>query len=190
MRATAILLLLLVLPAGALAQGGGYIGIYTDLESYSCFDADVVPLQQKSYYVIHHLLPQAKTSQFKVEIYWPELLSGSVDFQSNLVLGDIYTGVLVEYVGCKPLPHLVAVLYYLPLSAPAACSAFLRVVGDPSVPSGNILVTDCADQTLFATGGILYVGADSYDSGCRCGSLMPPVATEPQTWGAIKALYR
>jgi len=186
MRITAILLLLLALPAAALAESGGHIGIYPDVESFNCFDTTPVPFQTKSYYIIHHWALEAKASQFKVEVYWPQAIPGTVEFYDNATLGDIYTGITISYTrGCRTLPDVIARLDFTPLTDAPPCEAYLRVDPDPGSSSGYVEVVNCSDQKLLATGGILFVGAGYYEYGCRC-----LLATESQTWGAIKALYR
>ena len=186
MRATAILLLLLALPAGALAQNGGVIGVYPDVESFNCFDTAPVLFQTKSYYLIHHLALEATASQFKVEVYWPQAIPGTVEFYDNATLGDIYTGILISYVrGCRTLPDVIARLDFTPITDTPPCEAFLRVDADPAEPLLSVVAWDCSDQKRIATGGILYVGAGYDEYGCRCA-----LSNEPQTWGAIKALYQ
>lgn len=185
MRAFAVVAMLL-LPVVAGAQSGGGIGIYPEPEAINCFDSEPITLfANRAYYVVHLHATEANTSQFMVANNWPEAVVGAVDYGSNLNLGNIYTGVTITYVGCKPLPHLLATLNFIPVAETVPCSASLVVLPDPVVASGNIEVVDCSSNVLFGTGGIIFIGADFDDFGCRC-----EIATEAQTWGGIKALYQ
>jgi hypothetical protein len=167
------------------AQTGGRIGLYSDSPGYSdCFltAALYVPA---TIYVVHDLLPQANTSQFKVVHNWTaDVIPGAVDFGTNLTLGNIFTGVTVTYVGCKALPHLLATMQFTALAVPADCVVQFTVEPDPGAASGNIVVVDCGNNELIGTGGKLVVNGNADDCPCEI------IGTEPTNWSKVTALYQ
>lgn len=175
---------------GKARQSGGHIGVYSDNPGFSDCELYEVLYATNSFYIVHVLLPEANTAQFMVVHNWDNAVVGSVDYYGNLQLGDMYTGVTVTYVGCKPLPHLLARLDFIPVSPTPDCT-FVRVLPDPSLPSGQVEVVDCMSNVLHATGGYACVNTPQC---CECGQVPEhcelPVATRETTWGAIKALYR
>lgn len=141
-------------------------------------------------YIVHTDWVSATEVRFKVAHNWNSAVVQSVDFGANLYLGDIFGGVDVVYVGCKPLPHLIATINFIPSETSPQCT-LVYSTADPSTPSGRIEVVDCSGVTRYAAGSYLCVQqSDSY----YCEELGPgcelPVAAEANTWGGIKALYR
>ena len=114
MKKVLILAVAIVMCASlAFAQTGGHIGLYSDEPGYSdCFLQEAL-FVNNYIYVVHVLAPEANTSQWMVTHNWTAI-SGAVTYYSNLNLGDVYTGVTVTYVGCKPLPHALATLAFIP----------------------------------------------------------------------------
>jgi hypothetical protein len=166
-------------------------------------------------YVVHSPSPSgdvtANTSQFKIENNWAAF-PGAVDFGPNLFIpstafpGDIYGGGTVTYVGCEPLPHLIATLdFFFGGVFEPPCERVLEVVPDPILASGQIEVVDCDGVTIhYATGGTLYANGVNPSEECPC--FIGPggtdwaairallgtcdVDTEETGWGRVKALYR
>lgn len=192
MRITAIALAIALSAGTASAQGyGGHIGLYSDSPGYSDCNLTEAIYVTNSIYVVHTVVAQAYTAQFAVIHNWDNTIVGSVSYEGNLAVGDIYEGVTVTYIGCQPLPHLLAVLRFIPLSPTPECT-FLVVVPDPAVASGQIEVVDCDSNVLYATGGYACINMPLC---CVIGGGIPdycelPVATEATTWGQVKALYR
>lgn len=179
--AIACVLLVGLFTAPALAQSGGSIGLYADNPGFSDCNLLETLYVTNQIFVVHVLLPEANTSQFMVTHNWTAI-QGAVVYHSNLNLGDIYTGVTITYVGCKPLPHLLATLEWIPVAPTPPCTVYFEVVPDPVLPSGQIEVVDCSSNVLFATGAWLVVNGNET---CLCFD-----RTEETTWSQLKALYR
>jgi len=192
MKATVIALALVLCAGVSSAQEGGYIGLFSD-EGYSDCNLGATANTIATVYVVHHALglTEANTSQFMLIHNWDNVVLSNVTYGTNLHLGDILTGVIVTYVGCKTLPHLIATLYFFPLDTPPRCT-ILQVIRDRATETRTIEVIDCAGNKLTAFGGFLCVNTsppcctiESPFSDCEL-----PVATRETTWGGIKALYR
>jgi hypothetical protein len=164
------------------AQSGGHIGVYADNPGFSACHLQEALYVTNSIWVVHTLIAEANTSQFMVTHDWTAIV-GSVFYHGNLNLGDPYTGVTITYVGCKPLPHLLCELQFIPIAPTPPCGATFNVVPDPALPSGQIEVVDCSSNVLFATGGIMYINGNGIDCSCE-------PATEQSTWSRLKALYQ
>jgi hypothetical protein len=100
--------------------------------------------------------------------------------------GNVTDGVAVGWGRCVDTEfggfEIVRLTYQL-YGTSARCS-FLEVLPYPGFQS--ILALDCNYDLLPArTGGYMWV---NYNRGC--GSLWCILATEPTTWGKVKALYR
>lgn len=145
-------------------------------------------------YVVHMWIPEANTvSGFRVAVSWPNAIVGAVDYGGNLHIGDIYTEVAITYVGCKQLPHLLATLEFIPTSATPTCGGSLGVrgMGGPFPdPTHAPEVVDCSNNVLEAYGGSLTVNADPYVCYPGEAGFCGVVASEPTTWGKVKALYQ
>jgi hypothetical protein len=172
------------------AQSGGHIGIYSDNPGFSdCSLYETVGVADEIY-IVHVLAVEANTAQFRLIHNWTNASLAGVSFGANLHIGDIFAGVTVTYVGCKPLPHLLATLTFIPITATPGCRV-LEIVPDPALPSGEIEVVDCDSNVLAANGGRMCI--NEY----LCCEIGPwpehcerPVAAEATTWSEIKALYR
>jgi hypothetical protein len=185
---TAIVFIALMMFAYPVLAQGGHIGIYSDNPGFSdCNLAEAFGPPMECY-VVHTLIAQANTSQFKILNTWAAF-PGSQSFGGNLFIGStvgnsIYEGGTITYVGCKPLPHLLATLqFFFGGVFEPPCTVGLTVVPDPILPSGQIEVVDCDGSTIhFATGGLLWINGNPIDCGCE-------PATEETTWSRVKALY-
>ena len=179
---TAILTLAALAAAGpSFGQSGGRVATYSDNPGFSDCNLNEVLYSVNSVYLVHELALEGNTAQFMVQVDWPGAVVAGVDYSSNLFLGDIYTGVAVTYVGCAPLPHLVARLDFIPMVATPACGGSIEVVADPSLSSGDIEIVDCNSSVASAVGGVLSING-TID--CPCAS----VITEA-SWSRVKSLY-
>lgn len=188
MRATVIVLTLVLCAGISSAQTGGLVGLYSDAYGSDCnlsAAADVMA----TVYVVHSSAPQANAVQFRVIYNWGNFTVTSVDYGGNVAVGDLFAGVSVTYGACKALPYLVATLMFIPLDTPPQCSV-LRIIGDPDSETGQVEVIDCSFQKLTAYGSYLCINTSPpccTISGTDCEL---PVAAESDTWGGVKALYR
>jgi hypothetical protein len=172
--------------AGSLAEySGGHIGLYSDSPGYSDCSLRETLYTTNTVYIVHTIASHGNTAQFRIIHNW-NALPQAISFGSNLTLGDVYTGITVTYVGCKPLPYLIGTLSFIPLTPTPRCTAF-KVLPDPAVPSGQIEVVDCSYQIHAATGGELWVNTECMMCGLPEGC--DPVAAETTSWGRVKALY-
>lgn len=193
MKSFAIAAALVLFTATASAQSGGMIALFSDVGYSDCNLTENV-LVTNYVYVVHFLVAEAQTSQFMVDNHWATALVAGVNYASNLKLGDIFTGVAITYVGCKPLPHLLATITFIPLQATAPCYA-LEVVPDPVLASGEIEVIDCANNVLYGYGATMCVNIpeccliSASQASVSLGDCAP-VGAQSSTWGGIKALYR
>jgi hypothetical protein len=184
MKKVLILAVAIVMCASlAMAQTGGHIGLYSDTPGYSDCNLNEALYANNTVYVVHTTAAEGNTSQFMVTKTWAAL-AGAVSYFSNLTLGDIFTGITITYVGCKPLPHALASITSIPLAATPACTVAFTVVPDPVLVSGQIEVIDCSNNVLTATGGFLTVNGNGLDCPCVI------VSTEESSWSQIKALYQ
>jgi hypothetical protein len=195
MRTPAILCVLCatLLVAPSLGGNGGVIGIYSDWPDW--YDCNVIEAMgpPMSVYVVHwgSLTPSANTSQFMIQNNWTTAFPGAEQYGGNLFIGStpgntIYEGGTITYVGCKPLPHLLAELqfFFSGVFSPP-CTVGLLPVADPIVASGQIEVVHCDGSTiLFATGSVMRINGNLFD----CPTC--PNATEETSWSRVKALYR
>jgi hypothetical protein len=106
------------------------------------------------------------------------------DYLGSLYVGNATDGVSVAY-GCVDTNsgfEVVRLTYQL-FGTSMPCSA-LQVVPRPGVSS--IYVTDCTFNEVPTQ----TVGPFFFNWSPTCGSLWCFIATEPTTWGKVKALYR
>jgi hypothetical protein len=125
----------------------------------------------------------ANSSQFKVDVsHWDATVTG-VDYYSNLHLGDILTGAVVTYVGCKEVPYLVARIDFYPVTQSPTCTR-VRVVPDPNAASGSVELIDCSYTVHQGSGGTLVINPNNSPD-CTC-----LIRSEAGSWGRVKGLYR
>lgn len=94
-------------------------------------------------------------------------------------IGNSQQGACVAYGTCESYPvHVMTINYFAQGTTPPCCYYWVRP--DPNVPSGEIEGADCNFVTVYLTGGATIINRP--EDGC-------PVATEPSTWGRVKALY-
>jgi hypothetical protein len=181
MKKTLLITLVLMVSASMAFAQGGSIGIFGDTGGTSCNITDAAP-GLLSIYLVHVNTPGATASQFAAPtpacMVGAQYLSQASPFA--VVIGNSQTGVAIGYGACYTGPVLVLTLSYFAGGTSSPCCYF-QVVPDPLVPSGQIEVVDCAENLLFATGGVGIVNADAT---CLC-----DVPTQDTTWGKVKSLF-
>jgi len=190
MKKILILALAMVLSASLVyAQPGGEIGLFSDVGYSDCNLAPAAPYSNYNVYIVHVLATSANSSQFKItkNITGALLNQGTITFGTNLTLGDLFTGITVTYVGCKPLPYLIGTIPYFYYGTPGAdpvCTYSLLVEADPGAETGQVESVDCAGVKQVAVGGTLTFWGDPVDCPCQL------VSTQESSWSKIKSLYR
>jgi hypothetical protein len=182
MKKILLLTLAIVMSASLAFAQGGNVGLYSDSPGYSDCNLNETLGAINAVYVVHDMAPTGNTAQFKIVNTWGALQSTIT--WNGLSLGDPFTGIVVSYVGCKPLPYLVGTMNFIPLSPTPPCTATLQVVADPSVVSGSVETVDCNIVVHVATGGTLTINGNSTDCPCMI------VGTETSNWSKVKALYQ
>jgi hypothetical protein len=146
-----------------------HFGVYTDNTGSSCL---LAPGFTSGATVIEKFSAGSTGSRFKVSLpAGTQFFSFSTGFTP---VGDIRTDLAVGYGVCIPgdivIGTLVAILTPGTIQVLPSDGGF-----------ANIIYTDCGFAEKPATGGTAHVGEAG---GCN------EVATEPSTWGQVKALYR
>jgi hypothetical protein len=185
MKKVLILATAILMCAGlAVAQDGGHIGLYADEGYTECnLDDSALLYTNATIYIVHSDAPESNTSQFRIEVNWPTAVEGALNW-NGLDLGDVNTGILVTYGGCKALPYLMGTWNWFVVGAAPECTVAFEVLGDPLSESGEVESVDCSSTKHIATGGKLTVNGNET---CPC---EPPVSTQDKSWSQIKALYR
>ncbi|MCK4773631.1 MAG: hypothetical protein KAT30_02555 [Candidatus Krumholzibacteria bacterium] len=157
------------------------IGLFTDAGYTECELNDTGP-GMVSVYVVHTATSGSVASQFRVVGDAGVMLSyDGESTQWPLVIGNSQTGVTVAYDGeCRFSDILVMTINYFASGSSATCST-LRVMPDPSAPTGTIEVVNCGQSKLEAIGAFLVINSDGT---CECGP-----STQFTNWGVIKAKY-
>jgi hypothetical protein len=169
----------------ALAQMGGGIGLNSDTQGIDCNLFDVAP-GLVTIYAVHEALPgsitAATASQFAATnpaCLLATYLSDTAVFP--VTIGNSQSGVAIGYGQCLALPLTVLWINYFAAGATPPCCEH-TVTADPSAPSGQVEVVDCAGILLTAVG---LCAIWNPDPTCPCEAT--PV--EETTWGHIKAVY-
>ena len=182
MKKTLLFTLVLMLSASMAFAQGGSIGVFADAAGTSCnlIDGAVGLL---SFYVVHTLTPGASASQFYAPM--PACMVAATYLSDGSVfavtIGNSQDGVAIGYGACLVAPIHVLTINFFGGGATTPC-CYYGVFPDPLVASGQIEVVDCAENLLFATGGIGIVNGDAT---CLCNN----VPTRDTTWGQVKALF-
>lgn len=162
-----LLLMVAVLMISSVAMAD-HIGVYVDGNGASCV---LAPGFTSTASVIEKFSAGSTGSRFKVT-----LPAGSNFFSFSTIytpVGSMTTDLSLAYGTCIPgsivLGQIVAILG-------AGSGAVL-----PADLQANIIYTNCVFAEIPATGGTYYSGTTG-----SCNE----VATEPTTWGQVKALYR
>jgi hypothetical protein len=163
-----LLLMVAVLMVSSVAMAD-HIGVYSDASGTSCSLAAGFNTTNA---VIHKFTIGATGSRFKVTVpagtavfsfSTPYTPVGNITSDLSLGYGQCLSGSIV-------LGNIIA-------QFTAGTGAVVAADLQPF-----ILYTNCLFAELPATGGTYYVGST--------GDCLEPNATEPSTWGSVKALYR
>jgi hypothetical protein len=164
------------------AQSPGNITVFADQTASSCSIADVAP-GTLTVYVIHTNFSEKNSSDFRV--------SASSGFHAGYVgesynpqlghVGDFQNGISFGYGVCMAGPLLLGTISYQGFGTSESCS-YLDVVAwrFPWPDTQDCIFEDYPAPPL----GKLVVNPTPQ---CQPYCL---VATEPMTWGSVKALYR
>lgn len=180
-------LLAMCIPAHAIAQVAGHIGIYGDPLATSCQIEDLYPHTIQAY-VVHALSDRAAGSQFEIAASegFTGVFLGDIEADGALKFGSAPTGVQIGYGGCfQGLKHILTVTYHLD-GRSGGCS-FLEVrATDVNPNSPGLLMVDCDYHVHEAEGGRAYVNGNG---SCQCFAAGAATPTRQTTWGGIKELY-
>jgi hypothetical protein len=148
-----------------------HLGFYADGSGASCSLASGNHFSGTTGCVVHKFATGATASRFSVQFPAGSGIFGfSTQYQAN---GNVTVDVSVAYGQCLSGSILVGCIVG---SLTPGNGAVL-----PAQGFASILYANCDFTELPATGGLFYV-----DGSGPCGE----VATEPSTWGQVKALYR
>ena len=162
----------------AFAQGGS-IGIFADPMGTNCNLGDVAGLTQ--YYVVHVNSPGATACQFsapKPACFTATYLADTGVFA--VTVGTSQAGVSIGYGLCLQSPlKVLTISYFTNGGTPSCC--YYPVLGHPTATPPGLLVVNCMEQLIPATGGR---GIIKPSLTCQCN-----VPAEDTTWGQVKSLY-
>jgi len=180
MRLVLIAVFLTSCAAPALGQAGS-IGIFADPQGTDCNLVDVIP-GLVSFYVVHVYSSGTTASHF----YAPQPACLNGIYLSTMCIYpigpcDAQTDVAQGYGFCMTGSMHVATIAYFLNGLTTPCCHY-PVLPSPYSATGEILVVDCADNLLAASGG---EGIINPTPECMC-----DVSTAPSTWGRVKALYK
>lgn len=115
--------------------------------------------------------------------------------QQLAIVGNTQTGVDAVFI-CGPMPRYLGWIWYSVAGSVSTCCPYAP---EPGSASGfiafpgylhAILVPACTEPDIYHTQSVLATTKGlvvNPNEMCRCDL---PVATQPSTWGAVKALYR
>jgi len=179
------MLVCLMPPHRSMADSPGNITVFADPAGSSCAIVDQVP-GLFTLYVLHTNMDGMVSSDFRV--------IESSGFHATYVnetvppihVGSLQAGISVGYGACVVGPLLLGTITYAGDGTSVPCST-IDVVGNPnSVESSYAWTQSCLFDILAAPQmGSLYVNPQAGQCGPWCA-----LATQPTTWGRVKALYR
>jgi len=179
MKKALLISLVLVFGAGMAFAQGGSIGIFADPAGLNCNLGDVAGLTQ--YYIVHVNSAGATACQFsapKPACFTATYLADTGIFA--VTVGSSQTGVSIGYGMCRQSPlHVLTLSYFTNGMTPSCC--YYPVLEHPTATPPGLLVVNCAEQLIPATGG---KGIIKSGAGCNCN-----VPVEETTWGQVKSLY-
>jgi len=190
--------LILVLPAAASGYWGGVIGVYSDPAAIDCMVSDTPGL--RTVYAIQKFNLGSTSSRFRIELspgFTGTLAAVSSPYS---ISGDPLTGMTVDYNGaCLLGSYGIVDLQFLFFGTSPECS-WIRAAPHPLSVDGKLDTYDCAFARHPADWAGTHVQynlwgwcpdySEGEGHGPRCLPYTPPLAVEPSTWGAVKALYR
>jgi len=183
LRAFLVLLVLIAMALPCVA-GVGHMVVSADAEGNQCFMFNNGGGALVYTYVVHRLFygDQAYGSHFGIE--GPGSAWTFISFTSPFIgIPAAQADVAVSYGACMTATFTVGTALWLATSAPPNCS-YVSLTAAPSLQT--VMVADCAFNELPGDAfNRLLVNPDPYVPYCSCAH-----ATEPSTWGSVKALYR
>jgi hypothetical protein len=166
---------------GQAAAQANKIELYTDVNRSSCEVAD----QGFALVTIHAFeTGPTKSTAIRFKAAKGACWAGATwvgDTTDYVQVGNSQTDLSVAYGFCLQPPIHVAQINFIVTGGAAACC---ELVATQSFP-GAFVHTDCLFGEYAITAGQKVV-INPNDS-CRC---QQPLATEPSSWGRVKALYR
>jgi hypothetical protein len=185
MKKMFLVTLALVLMAIPAFGQGEYLGLFADPVGENCaiFDNGTGPLKV---YVVHMDSPGATAVEFMVDFGGVPDLFRTEDTQVDgfITLGNSLTGVSIGYGACLVSPIVVLELNFFGTGVTSPCSE-LRLLPHPDHPE-DIQIVDCGTLLLPVEGRGMFINPDATCTDCAG----VPVATEIDTWGSLKSLYR
>jgi hypothetical protein len=173
-------IVLLVVANVAVAQLGGNIAVYADINALSC-DLTDIAVTVCDYYVIHMLTPGVTASQFKIDTnHQGAFLS---EFSPFLFMGDSRNGITIAYGQCLTGPIHLLTMTYLCQGLTPPCG-YMSVVSHPNGRPPGLIAVDCNETIVPVQGYTSYI---NNDGSCPCVS---PIPIQETTWGRVKALYQ
>jgi hypothetical protein len=182
----ALALFLLVATAPASAQSGGNITVYADPAGSLCSIADQSP-GQFSVFVLHTNM----TGMFTADLRVFEGAGFTASFVSENIpfvhIGTFRDGVSIAYGLCSEGSLLLGTITYLGNGTSAPCS-IVNTTGNPNFPGAPTaypVTQTCYFELLPAPSTTALHVNPTTECQQSCA-----VATQPSTWGNVKALYR
>ena len=167
----------------ALAQPGGNIAVYADINAISC-DLMDIGVTVCDYYVIHMLAPDGVTlSSFKIDTNHQGTYLGEFS-PFPVFIGDSRNGITIAYGQCLTGPIHILTVTYLCQGLTPPCG-YMSVVGNPNGLPPGLKAVDCLFENHLDVQG--YTSYINNDGSCPC---MSPVPVHETTWGQVKALYQ
>ena len=163
------------------AQLGGNIAVYADINALSC-DLTDIAVTVCDYYVIHMLTPGVTASQFKIDTNHQGTYLGEFS-PFPTVIGDSRNGITIAYGQCLTGPIHILTMTYLCQGLTPPCG-YMRVVSHPNGAPPGLLAADCNETIVPVQGYTSYI---NNDGSCPC---MSPIPVQETTWGQVKALYQ
>jgi hypothetical protein len=183
MKRFALLVLCLVAVATpALAINGvGDISAYADANGTDCNILSPGGSAIMHVYVVHKFKNGEQSTYCRFKGQWPAGLVWLSSFNTgtNLAIGSFNTDISVAYGACITSTTLVGDALFQSAAVSPTCSYFELLAADGQLTP---LATDCAFVEVQIGVG---KGIVNPDQNCQCN-----VATEPTSWGRVKALYR
>jgi hypothetical protein len=179
MKKLGLTALLLATAAGPVLAAHS-IGIYADELAQSCEISDPGGGVQKTFYIVHtneDLGVIGSAWQLQWDPGMTMVWVGD-DATPLFKVGDAMNGAQISYTQCTTGTFKIDSVTMLSFGTSAPCS-YLRLGPHPT--QGRVMV-DCGFRYMPFTSGEAIVNANGT---CAC-----TVATEPTTWGTVKALYR
>jgi len=167
-----LLLMVAVLMVSSVAMAD-HIGVYTDASGASCVLAP--GFNNGTSTVLHKFSAGATACRFKATLPPGSSLFGFTPTTPFVPVGVMTSDLSIGYGACYTGTIVVGTF--------AAILGAGTITVEPADGFPTILAVDCNFVEFNITGGVAYVGGS--ETNCQ-----EPNATEPTTWGQVKALYR